>query len=129
MRRRGSPKLLSAAVVTLWLTAGGSAGAIAGDVDVVGVKVTKSAPGVYRFDVTLRHEDTGWDHYADKWEVLGPDGTVLGERVLLHPHVDEQPFTRSASVRIPDGVTSVTVRGHDKVHGFSGKTVIVDLPE
>ena len=27
MRRRGSPKLLSAAVVTLWLTAGGSAGA------------------------------------------------------------------------------------------------------
>ena len=43
--------------------------------------------------VTVQHADTGWDHYADAWEVLAPDGTVLGTRTLLHPHTDEQPFT------------------------------------
>ncbi len=120
---------LTAAVISVGFACAAGPGAIAGDVDVVSVKVTKSAPGVYRFDVTLNHQDTGWDHYADKWEVLDPDGKVLGERVLLHPHVDEQPFTRSTQVQIPDGVTRVTVRGHDKVHGFAGKTAIVDLPE
>ena len=38
---------------------------------------------------------TGWEHYANKWDVVGPDDTILGTRVLLHPHVNEQPFTRS----------------------------------
>ncbi|MGB5558363.1 MAG: hypothetical protein WBN04_10170, partial [Paracoccaceae bacterium] len=51
--------------------------------------------GSHSFSVTLRHPDTGWDHYADGWEVLAPDGTRLGFRELLHPHETEQPFTRS----------------------------------
>ena len=45
--------------------------------------------------VTLRHGDTGWDDYADGWRVVTAAGAVLGTRELLHPHVDEQPFTRS----------------------------------
>ena len=65
----------------------------AGEVDVTAVKATKSGDGTYRFSVTLRHADTGWDHYANKWDVVAPDGTVLGTRVLAHPHVQEQPFT------------------------------------
>jgi hypothetical protein len=36
--------------------------------------------GSYRFDVTVRHADTGWDHYADAWDILTPDGTLLGSR-------------------------------------------------
>jgi len=51
-----------------------------------------------RFDVTLSHADTGWEDYADGWRVELEDGTVLGTRVLGHPHVNEQPFTRSASI-------------------------------
>ena len=47
--------------------------------------------------VTLRHADTGWEHYADAWRILGPDDTELGQRVLYHPHETEQPFTRSLS--------------------------------
>ena len=43
------------------------------------------------------HPDTGWDDYADGWRVLDMDGNELGMRVLHHPHVDEQPFTRSLS--------------------------------
>ena len=88
-----------------------------------------SGPGQYRFSVTVRHADEGRDHYADRWEVLHPDGTLLGTRTLYHPHVDEQPFTRELSgVSIPDDITTVVVRAHDAVHGFSGVTQTVTLP-
>jgi hypothetical protein len=83
---------------------------------------------VWRFDVTVGHADEGWDHYADAWEVLGPDGTRLGLRPLAHPHVTEQPFTRSlGGVTIPEGVKTVTVRARDSVHGW-GAAVEVPLP-
>ena len=70
----------------------------AGEVEVVAAKarlVQSGAASVWRFEVTLRHADAGWNHYSDSWEILAPDGKLLGRRVLLHPHVGEQPFTRS----------------------------------
>jgi hypothetical protein len=101
----------------------------AGEADVLEVSVTPTGERTYRFDVTVWHADTGWDHYADAWEVLAPDGTMLGARRLLHPHTEEQPFTRSLiGVRIPEGVTEVTVRGHDSVHGHGGRKAVVELP-
>ena len=106
----------------------GASSAVAGEVDVLSVDVSKSG-NRYTFAVTVEHADEGWDHYADGWEVVGPDGTVLGKRVLAHPHVDEQPFTRSGSFEIPAGITSVTVRSHDSVHGYGGKEMVVDLPK
>lgn len=73
-----------------------------------------------RFSVTLSHPDTGWDHYADGWEVLDSYGNSLGVRELLHPHVTEQPFTRSLSdVIVPDGATVVYVRARCNVDGWS----------
>lgn len=97
--------------------------ALAGEADVVDARAAKAGDG-WRFDVTVRHADEGWDHYADAWRVVGPDGTVLGTRTLYHPHVNEQPFTRSLSgVAVPAGVTSVTIEAHDSVHGWGGKTV------
>ena len=102
----------------------------AGEADVVGVEVSKQHDGLYRFDVTVQHADTGWDHYADKWDVLAPDGTPLGTRTLHHPHVNEQPFTRSLSgVKIPSGIDTVTIRAHDSVHKYGGKSATVHLPE
>jgi hypothetical protein len=99
----------------------------AGSPEILGVRAVQQADG-WHFDVTLRHADTGWDHYADAWVVLGPDGAMLGERVLAHPHVAEQPFTRSLSgVQIPEGVTRVRLRAHDSVHGY-GPELSVDLP-
>lgn len=103
---------------------------MAGEADVVDVKVSMTAKREYRFDVTVRHADAGWKHYADRWEVLGPDGKVLGVRVLYHPHVDEQPFTRSLpGVKIPAGIDRVTLRAGDKVHKFGGRTKSVPLPK
>lgn len=71
----------------------------------------------WSFHVTVRHGDEGWDHYADGWEVASPDGIQLGYRKLLHPHENEQPFTRSLSgVGIPDDLSTVIIRAHDSVH-------------
>jgi hypothetical protein len=114
-------------VIVLMLVAGG---AQAGEADVVDVQVSRSGDGTWRFDVTVRHADTGWDHYADAFEVVAPDGTLLATRTLLHPHVDEQPFTRSLSgVAIPGGTSEVTVRAHDKIDGYGGAEMTVTLPE
>ena len=102
---------------------------LAGSADVL--KVTaRSSGGSWSFDVTVEHADTGWDHYADAWRVVGPAGIVYGTRTLFHPHVGEQPFTRSLSgVEIPDDVPAVTVEAHDSVHGWGGVSVEVTLPQ
>ena len=106
-----------------------SGASVAGEADVVGVEVRKESAGTYRFDVTVAHGDEGWDHYADAWDVVAPDGTILGTRVLLHPHENEQPFTRSLSgVAIPDGITDVTLRAKDSMHEYGGLEMQATLP-
>ncbi|PHO05452.1 hypothetical protein CSC82_03530 [Rhodobacteraceae bacterium 4F10] len=88
----------------------------------------QAVSGAWRFNVTLAHPDTGWDHYADGWRVETEDGSVLGTRELLHPHVDEQPFTRSLSgVSIPNGISTVFVRAKCSVDGWADTTVPVSL--
>ena len=64
-----------------------------------------------------------------KWDVVAPDGKVLGTRTLYHPHVDEQPFTRSLSgVKIPKAVEQVTIRAFDSEHGGGGAVMTVAVP-
>jgi len=106
----------------------GASVALAGEADVVDAKAQAAGESLWNFDVTVRHDDTGWDHYADAYEVLTLDGKLLGRRVLLHPHETEQPFTRSLyGVKIPAGIEKVRIRAHDKVHGYGGKEVILEL--
>ncbi len=101
----------------------------AGEADVIAVEVMKLGDTTYQFDVTVSHNDEGWNHYVNKWDVVGSDSTVLGTRTLYHPHVDEQPFTRSLSgAEIPKGIRRVTVRAHDSVHEYGGKTITILLP-
>ena len=89
------------------------------DARVLDVKLRDTGPA-WRIDVTIRHPDTGWDHYVDGWEVLDADGNRLGYRQLLHPHVDEQPFTRSlGGLALPDGAGAVFVRTHCSQDGWS----------
>ena len=91
----------------------------AGEAQITDVRATKTGD-TWRFDVTILHGDTGWDHYADGWEVRDADGNQLGFRKLHHPHVEEQPFTRSLSgVDIPAGMDEVFIRAHDSVHGWN----------
>ena len=107
-----------------------SVSANAGDVTIVDAQATKSGGNEYRFSVTLEHEDKDWHHYADEWRVLLEDGTVLGVRKLHHPHVNEQPFTRSlGGVNVPEGTEKVFIDARDSVHGRSGKLFEISLPE
>ena len=101
--------------------------AIAGEVEIVKVKFERSGDA-WRVNTTLRHADSGWDHYADAWRVVSEKGDVLGTRTLLHPHENEQPFTRSlGNVLVPKGISTVFVEAHDKVHGWAKQRVRVDL--
>ncbi len=103
--------------------------------DVLFVKAQLTSEHTWTFTVTVAHPDSGWEDYADGWDVVLPDGTVVKPdpdspftRLLLHPHEAEQPFTRSQSgVIIPPDIEQVTVRAHDLVDGFGGLEVIVDL--
>ncbi len=95
---------------------------------VVDVEYSESN-GSWTFAVTVIHDDSGWDDYADEWQVVDPEtGEVYGTRVLVHPHVDEKPFTRSQrGILIPDAVSSVLVRAKCNVQGYGGCGMIVEI--
>jgi len=102
--------------------------AYADDVKILASEFKSSGGNRWSVNVTLKHGDTGWDHYADNWRVVDGEGNTLGERVLLHPHVDEQPFTRGlGGVKVPEGITTVYIEAHDKVHGWTSNRLKVDL--
>ena len=101
---------------------------LAGEVRIVDVKVRCQVD--CNFSVTLEHADTGWEHYANQWDVVSLDGQIIKSRVLYHPHVNEQPFTRSLSgVSIAKDVKQVKIRAKDLKHGYSSQEYLVDLPE
>lgn len=125
----GSHHRVAGPGLSLALLIGLSSSAIAGQADVLKAEINRQADGNYRIAATLRHADSGWDHYANRWEVLGPDGKVIATRTLLHPHVNEQPFTRSLSgISIPPTWTWVKIRAHDLVHGYGGREVTLSVP-
>lgn len=97
--------------------------------DVINVTVKPTGIDLFDFDVTMTSPYDTAQRYADAFRVAGADGKVFGERVLLHDHADEQPFTRDLSrVRIPVGVKVVIVQGRDQVSGYGGRAVTVTLP-
>jgi len=92
------------------------------------VAATQHQNGSWCFAVQVRHNDQGWDHYADAWHITDLAGNVLGKRVLAHPHDHEQPFTRSlCDVEIAEALKEVVVSSTCNVHGFGGKATIVNL--
>jgi hypothetical protein len=95
---------------------------------VTDVLVTQKSSGSWCFGTSVLHNDQGWDHYADGWEVLDLKGNQLGYRKLHHPHNNEQPFTRSqCDINIPKEMSKVIVRAKCNKHGFGGKPFIVNL--
>jgi hypothetical protein len=129
MRRRAS-LLLTLALIDLALPA-----VHAADVssqkhpDVIAAKVQPRSAGKFDFDVTVSSPYDTPQRYADAFRVMHKDGTVYGERVLLHDHATEQPFTRDLyGVVVPAGVRSVVVQARDLKNGWGGKTVEVVLP-
>lgn len=119
---------ISALIAAFIITISASCSISAGEADVLDVVIEKISDGQFRVSATVKHGDTGWDHYADRWDVVAPDGTVLGSRKLLHPHENEQPFTRSLTLAIPTDITEVTVRANDSVDELGGAEMQVQVP-
>lgn len=115
--------LLSAIVFT-------TTGLHANDASIVDAKIRASGgENMFRIDVTIKHADEGWDHYANRWDVLDENGILLGSRVLHHPHENEQPFTRSLSLTIPPSVKEITIVASDSVHGDNAETMQLAVPD
>lgn len=104
-----------------------SSSIFANDVEIVKVILTSQA-GIWRAEVTLKHADAGWKHYADAWRLVDAAGNEIGKRTLYHPHVNEQPFTRSLSnFHIPADKKIIFVEAHDLKHGWSANRVKIDM--
>lgn len=115
-------KLLWCCFFLLWATS-----VSANQVAIRGVQLNH-VNGEWTIHVTLSHKDTGWENYADAWQVVNSHGDVIAKRTLYHPHVHEQPFTRSLTgVKIPQDIETVYIEAHDNVHGWSKDRVKVDL--
>ncbi len=100
-----------------------------GFADVFRVEVRKTGPEEFSFAATISSPDTGWKKYANAFRVRTEKGKVFGTRILFHPHVEEQPFTRSLfRVKIPPEVREVIIDARDSVAGWGGRSVRVKLP-
>lgn len=103
--------------------------ALAGEAHVVDATITPAGPNLFTITATIRHDDEGWEHFANRFDVVAPNGQVLQQRMLFHPHIDEQPFTRSLErVMIPADVDRVIIRAHDSVHGLGGWQMTLEVP-
>ena len=130
----GGDELTTSSITPGSVDAGTSAGAttVAGEsrsgcADVIDVTVAGDGP--YTFSVTVSSPDTGWDKYADEWRIVDEQGATVGVRELTHPHVDEQPFTRSLSgVSVPAG-SVLDVSARDSIEGYCGRVVSVTIGE
>lgn len=130
----GGDELTSSSITPGSVDAGTSAGAttVAGEpssgcADVIDVSVDGDGP--YTFSVTVSSPDTGWDKYADQWRIVDETGRTVALRELTHPHVDEQPFTRSLSgVSAPPGAV-MDVSARDSIEGYCGRVVSVTIGE
>ena len=97
--------------------------------NVVSVKVHARGSDNFDFDVTVSSPYDTPQRYADAFRAMGKDGTVFGERTLVHDHATEQPFTRDLyGVNIPRGVRVVVIQARDQHYGYGGKTIEVVLP-
>lgn len=85
---------------------------------VTAVEVPAGEPGAYTFVVTVESPDTGCDQYANWWEVLTPEGELIFRRILVHSHVDEQPFRRPGGAVDVQPDRLVIVRAHMHPHGY-----------
>ncbi len=115
---------------------------------IVAVAVTGEA-GASRFAVSIESADTGCSRYANWWEILAQDGTLLYRRILGHSHTDANgttdpdapgnTFTRSSTQALDIAGTDILyVRAHMNDVGYVGRvmsgtvdqgfTVATDLP-
>ena len=105
-----------------------SANCFASDAEVIKANAELNPAQKFNISVTVKHADTGWDHYANAWRIYSPDGKLIAERILHHPHVKEQPFTRNLlAVSIPAEISEVNIVAVCSDTGESKKSYTLKL--
>lgn len=67
-------------------------------------------------------------HFVDWWVIVGPKNEKIHKRVIDRPHPSGWPFKLlERGIKIPIGITQVTFKAHDRIHGESKKTITVDI--
>ena len=87
---------------------------------VTDISVNGSA-GRYTFQAEISSPDTGCNQYANWWEIVSEDGNLIYRRILLHSHVDDQPFTRGGGPADISADTNVWIRAHMNNSGYGGQ--------
>jgi len=115
-------------VLFILLSAIFSSVCLASGAEIVKVKAEKTSAQKCNISVTLEHADEGWEHYANAWRIYSAEGELIGERTLHHPHVKEQPFTRSLlGIGIPSEHSEVTIVAVCSKTGESKKSYTLKL--
>ena len=89
--------------------------------------------GAYTFSVSVESADIDCTQFADFWEVLGEDGSLLYRRILEHSHTDENgttdadapgnTFTRDGGPVVIEASRIVIVRAHMNTTGYNGRAL------
>lgn len=85
--------------------------------------VTSGNEGGYTFDVTIESSDLDCTQFADWWEVITEDGTLVYRRILTHPHTEGMsgnPVTRGGGPVAITADQTVIIRGHMNNAGYIG---------
>lgn len=97
--------------------------------NVVSAKARHDTGDKFDFDVTVSSPYDTPQRYADAFRVMDRKGRVFGERILVHDHEHEQPFTRDLyGVTIPKGIRTVVVQARDQKYGYGGEKIEMLLP-
>ena len=66
-------------------------------------------------------------HSVDWWAVVGPKGEKVHKRFIEKPHPGGWPFKLlERGIKVPNGMSQLTFKAHDPVHGY-GPPVVIDL--
>ena len=98
------------------------------EADVVSARAIRAANGSFNFEVTIRSQDRGWDHYADRFQSSPRTARSSACANSLIPDVDEQPFTRELNGSRFSTLDTVVIRAHHHPRGYDGATVQLELP-
>lgn len=92
------------------------------------VKAVQSKDKTWCFEVQIKHNDQGWNHYANGWQVYDLEGDIISGIIIGHPHDKKQPFIRRhCNIKIKPDVPKVVVKTRCNVHGFGGRAIVLDM--